>query len=265
MPASRRSLEVTNAYRARLAAIRQRAEARARQGWPTIDTLDGTRWADQAAQVVAAAQTEAVRATAGYVTAYVSTELGRRVPAVRIDSRQYAGSARDGRPLPEALRSPLIGVLGLLKQGRAPHDALRIGLHRGLRMIEVDLMHAGRAALLDTIEADDRLDGWQRATAGTCGACMSLSGTSGASFQVHPGCQCQPQPVVRGVPNRVPLLTGAEMFRRLTVEEQDAQFGPEKADALRAGDVELADLVQRSPLATGDTDFITEKPLDAAQ
>lgn len=264
MPRSTRSLRLTDAYRARLASIRQQADSRARREWPTIDRLDGTRWADRAAQVVAAAQTEAVRATAGYLTAYLSSELGRRVPTVRIDSRAYVGVSRDGRPLTEALQSPLIGVRAALKEQRPPEEALRFGLTRAARMVETDVMHAQRTALLDTIEADDRIEGWQRATSGTCGACMALSATSGPHFEAHPGCQCQPQPVVRGVPNRVALPLGAELFRRMTTEEQDAQFGPDKAEALRTGEIELAALVQRNRLRTGDTDFITERPLEDA-
>lgn len=265
MPRSARSLRVTSQYRARLAAIRKQAETRAKQEWPTIDTFDGTRWADRTAQAVAAAQTEAVRVTAGYLTAYISSELGRRVPVIRIDSRAYAGVSRDGRPLTKALQSPLIGVRAALKEGRTPDEALTIGWNRASRTVETDLMHAGRAALLDTIDADDRLEGWQRATAGTCGACMALSGTSGPQFEVHPGCQCQPQPVVRDVPDLVPVLTGIEMFRRMSTEEQDAQFGQEKAAALRDGTIDLADLVEHNRLRTGDTDFITERPLSAAQ
>ena len=58
--------------------------------------------------------------------------------------------------------------------------------------------------------------------------------------------------------------TGQEMFDAMTPAEQDAQFGPAKAKALREGRIKLEDLVDRSPMATGE-DFITEKPLDALE
>jgi len=264
VPRSSRSPQLTDAYRARLASIRQRTEQAAQRDWPTIDRLDTTAWAGRAAAVLAGAQTEAVRATAGFLTAYLSTELGRRVRAVMIDSRAYAGLSRDGRPLTESLQSPLIAVRAALKDGKPPPEALQAGLVRARRMVEMDLMHAARRSLLDAIDADDRITGWQRATAGTCGACMALSGTSGVQFAVHPGCQCVPAPTVRGVRNLVPILTGIEIFRRMSREEQDEQFGPEKAEALRAGEITLDELVSRSPLATDQPDFITEKPLDAA-
>jgi hypothetical protein len=48
----------------------------------------------------------------------------------------------------------------------------------------------------------------------------------------------------------------------MTEPDQDEQFGPEKAEALRSGEVSLQDLVATSPLAR-EADYITEKPLDA--
>jgi hypothetical protein len=270
MPASPRSLQVTSAYRDRLAAIRARLDASAAREWPRIDTLDGTRWAERVAQVLAGAQTEAVRASAGYLTAFLSTELGRRVRGPVLDSRAYAGVSRDGRPLTESLRSPLIGVLAALKDGKTPEEALATGWNRAQRMLEMDLMHAARESLREGIAADDRVEGWQRGVAGTCGACagdVAVSVTTrlpSVPLRVHPNCKCVTVPVVTGVPNRVPLLTGQQLFERMSRDEQNEQFGEVKADALRAGAITLADLVATSSLETSQ-DFITEKPLDAAQ
>lgn len=58
-------------------------------------------------------------------------------------------------------------------------------------------------------------------------------------------------------------LTGQQMLDAMTPAEQDAQFGPEKAAALRAGEIELADLVADAEQAIAP-DFITEKPLKDA-
>jgi hypothetical protein len=264
LPASRRSLDVTNQYRRRVVAIRERVTAAAVREWPTIERLDGTVWPERLAAVVAGAQTEAVRAAAGYLTAYLSTETGRRQRAVGIDSRRYAGLSRDGRPLTEAFQSPVIGVRAALKDGKPASVALDIGLQRARRMVGVDLDHAHQTALTDTIGSDERFSGWERATAGTCGACMALSGTSAPHFEVHPNCLCVPSPVVRGVANVVKIATGIQLFRRLSTQEQDERFGPEKAEALRTGEMDFSDLVQKSRLKTHQRDFITEAPLDAA-
>lgn len=265
MPASQRSLSVTRAYKDRVTAIRSRVQAQARREWPSIQELDGTDWPARMAAMVAGAQAEAVRAAAGYLTAYLTTETGRRQRTVPIDSRSYVGRSRDGRPLVEALESPLIGVRAALKDGKPPVEALRIGLDRATRMVGVDFDHAHRAALTDTIDNDDRFTGFERVTAGTCGACLALSGTGGPHFEVHPGCSCTPQPVVRGAPARIPVLAAAALFERMTREEQDTAVGAATAEALRAGDIDFSQLVQKNRLKTGQDDFVTQKPLEAAE
>lgn len=264
MPRSPRSHNVTNAYRARLRALRARTVAQAEREWPTIEELDASRWPERMAVVVAGAQAGAVRATAGYLTAYLSSELDARQRAVSVDTRRYTGVSRDGRPLVEAFQSPLIGVRAALKEGRTAGEALTLGRNRAVRMVGVDIDHAHRSALLDAIDTDDRLEGWERATAGTCGACMALAGSTGAVFETHPGCLCVPAPKVRGVPDLVPLATAAVLFAGLSREEQDARFGPVKAEALRTGAMEFDDLVQRNRLKTGGV-FITERPLDVGE
>jgi hypothetical protein len=55
--------------------------------------------------------------------------------------------------------------------------------------------------------------------------------------------------------------TGQEIFDSKSPAEQDAMLGPKAAAAVRAGDVSLEQLVQRSPLDSDQPDFITQKPL----
>jgi hypothetical protein len=93
---------------------------------------------------------------------------------------------------------------------------------------------------------------------------VSVSGSTGA-FDVHPGCSCTPQPRVTGVPNRIPVATAAVLFERMTREEQDATVGAATAEALRAGDIDFSQLVQKNRLKSGEDDYVTQKPLDAAQ
>lgn len=264
MPRSHLSLNLSRSYRDRLAGIVDRVQTAARGSWPTIDELDTTIWPSRVAFTVQDAQREAVRATSGYLTAFLGSELGRRVSTVQIASNAYAGKSRDGRRLVEALESPIIGVRAALKDGKSPAEALAFGFHRATRTLDLDVMHAARSALTDTIAADDRFDGWQRLTKGTCGACMALSAHSGPDFKVHPHCRCIPQPRVRGVPDSVPVKSGDELFRALTQAQQDEQFGEAKAALLRAGVISLAALVDESHLETDQDDFVTEKPLQDA-
>lgn len=270
MPGSLRSLSVTEAYRTRLNTIRQRVEREAANRWPIIEELDRTNWPERMAGVLSAAQTEATRVTAGYLAAFLSSELGRRVTSPAIDSRRYAGLSRDGRPLSESLRSPLIGTFAALKDGKTPGEALAYGKNRAVRMVEMDLMNAARTSLSDAMEADDRIHGWQRSVKGTCGACLGDIDVEvsvelpSLPLDIHPNCQCVTQPVVARVPMRYPLATGAARFAQMSHAEQDRDLGPDTAKAIRDGDASLGDLVGRSKLDSDQPDFLTQKPLDAA-
>lgn len=263
MPQSPRSLRLTDAYRQRVLATRERLQAQAQRTWPTIETLDGTDWVDRMAAALTQAQTEAVRVSAAYLTAFLASETGKR-NTVSIDSRNYAGKSRDGRPLSESLRSPLIGTLKGLKDGLGASESLSVGLNRAVRMVGVDYDNAHHTALLETIASDDRFDGWQRSLSGTCGACASVaSGISHSlAFPVHPGCKCVASPVVKGAANTFPVPTGVEVFNDKTKEEQDEMLGPDSAALVRAGILTLDDLKGESELAESQN-FITQKPLSA--
>lgn len=268
MPANQRSFAVTDAYRDRLGAIRERTERLASGLWPTIETLDETDWVDRMAPALAQAQVEAVRVSAAYLQAFVSSEIGRPVRGSELDSREYAGVSRDGRPMVEALQSPLIGTLKLLKEGRDPDEAIEMGRTRALRMVEQSLMHAARASLSAAMQANELVEGWQRGVKGTCGACagdiaieVSVN-LPGVPLLVHPNCQCVTVPVVTGVRNLYPLPTGEEIFDRMTRQEQDEGLGPVAAGAIRSGEVGLADLVAESPLETQEN-FLTQRPVSA--
>jgi hypothetical protein len=265
MAASPRSHRITSAYRSRVFAIRDRLERQVRANWPGIeDDFDPRPLARLAAQ----AQREAVRATEGYLGAYLSSEVGRRVRPPRLNLDRYVGFSRDGRDLEEALESPFIAVRVGLKDGLPSAEALNAGLVRATRMASVDFDHAHRTALLDGIAEDERIEGWQRGVRGTCGACagdiaveVSVNLPS-IPLRVHPHCQCVTVPVVTGAPNNFPLPSGQQLFERKTPEEQDEMLGPEAAERVRSGEVSLADMVAESPQATAE-DFITQAPTGA--
>jgi hypothetical protein len=202
MPASQSSLRITEAYRTRLFGLRSQLERRAELLWPTIEGLDDFTWTNKAAAATQNAQREAVALTGAYLSAFLSSEVGTRTRGPILDTRRYSGLSRDGRPLRDALRSPMIGVRFKLKEGATPEEALAYGLHRAKRMVSVDYDHAHRTALLDGLAADERFQGWQRAVTGTCGACAGdiavevSTNLPSIPLQVHPNCQCVTEPVV---------------------------------------------------------------------
>lgn len=257
MPSNRRSLSLTDAYRRRLLELERLTQRTARDLWPVIEELDTTNWAERMAPVVTRAQIRGVRLTGAFLGAFLRSET-RKGRTVALDTRRYAGITRGGRPLREALESPLIGVKAALKQGRPPGVALQLGLARATRLVGFEAIQAPREALLDAIEADERFEGFQRSVAGTCAACMAFSGEP--NFEVHPSCQCVPMPVVRGVIQRYALPTGAALFAAMSEEDQERAIGPEAARLVRDGEADLKDFVAHSRQEE-QPDFITQKPV----
>jgi hypothetical protein len=270
MPANARSLQITNAYRARLADLAEQTDRAVRRGWASItidDLADAhTRWAASVASVTTVMQQTGVRLAAGYAWAFVASETGQRgaFPAL---TDVVSGLAEDGQPLIEALGSPLIGVRAALKDGKPPEEALSTGLDRGLFIAGGATTWAARSTLSDLMTSHDQIVGWRRVSGGGCGACMAAA--TGAihqddeALEVHANCQCTTEPVVKGVPDRVAHPTGPEIFASLPKGEQDARLGPEAAELLRTDRISFNDLIERQPMAA-IPDQITQAPVKAA-
>lgn len=273
MPARQASLAITDQYRARLLEQRQRAVRAAGSAWLrlSLDDLSGTfaSWLAIATAVTEAAQRAGVTLTRAYLATYLASELGRQTATPMIVDDAYVGQDGFGRGLQRALLPPLLTVKMRIGQGATPGQALGMGLNRATRLVATAAMSAPRGALSDAIQADDQIVGWRRVTAGNaCGACL---GAATGAIQhdeevllVHDSCRCGKEPVVKGVRERVLRPTGQEIFDSLSREQQDVLFagrgGAEKADLVRAGQVELDGLITRQRLALGG-EVITETPL----
>lgn len=268
MPAESRSLIVTDAYRRQLAALRARADQAARRNWARItpDDLDRTfpGWATITAAAIAQLQVSAARLSAGYLAAFLTTELGRPTRP-RGTTGEYVAVSRDGRPILEALTPPLFTIKQAIADGRDHPTALRLGLARATSIAGEDTLHAARATLDDLTVSEQRVVGWRRVTGGGCLACLgAATGAIQADselLETHPGCQCSKEPVVADVEERIPRPTGADIFAAMSDSEQDSRFGL-KAALIRTGQATLADAVQRDAMAVLP-DGITEAPLKA--
>lgn len=245
MPRNQKSLRLTEAYRRRLFALRENLESRAPDLWREPDLL---------AASVEAAQKAACALTGAYLTAFLRSETGKVTPAIVVDTEAYSGSAADGQPLVEQMRSPLIGYFTARKSGEENPE--QVGIDRAVRQVGMNYDAAHRKALAETIAADERFSGSARAVRGTCGACAALSGTPHMS--VHPNCHCVEEPEVAGVSQRIKRPTGAELFNAKTPEEQDAMVGPEAAEKLRTGQIAMADLIGESHLDSDAENFLTQ-------
>lgn len=262
MPAELLSFHVTDAYRDRVQQLHLTFGTLLRLRWSQITTdLDETyeAWLTAAAPAITLAQRQAVEASGAYLTAFLTSEFGSPTEASPIETAPYAGWSRDGRPLREALASPLIAVKSSLARGADLPRALRDGQVRMERMVGLEIDHAALDSLLHGIDADDQFDGWERAVRGTCGACLAAATgpTDGLLFPRHPHCKCVAEPRVRGVPIRFPRPTGAALFAAMTPAQQDEAVGPAVAESIREGEIALADLLGVSAQATTE-DFLTQ-------
>lgn len=260
MPQRQQSFRLTERYRARLFALRGQVQSEARKRWPNDPAA--TDYPAQMAAVVQQAQTTALRLTGAYLTAFIASETGKATRAISLDTRAYIGLTADGKPLADGLQSPLIGALGALKRGRPFEIAQKIGIDRATRQVGMHYDHAHRTALHDAIEADERFSKGARAVRGTCGACAALSGSP--HMEVHPGCQCVEEPEVAGTSQRFPRPTGAALFAAKSTEQQDEMLGPEAAQRVRDGELEVADLVKHDRLDSETPNFVSQKPVQEA-
>lgn len=275
MAANRQAQVATDAYRARLVALRGRSTAYLRGHWRRqlrAADLDASfaAWLAVAIAGLTAAQRAAIALSAGYLAAYLSAALARPEPPAPIAEGDRVGRTTDGRSLAQALRPALVTVKVALAQREAADVALRRGINQATRTGASEVLDTARDALAGAMSADERVIAWHRVvSAGACGACLALAGRryeTSRRVERHPYCRCTQQPVIDGVPDRIAVPTGTQIFHALPPAAQDRLFagrgGAGKAALLRDGDITLEQLVSRSPQATRP-DFITETPLAA--
>jgi hypothetical protein len=274
LPASERSLRLTDAYRARLLELRARVAIVTGRSWQQIslDALDSgfAAWQTSTAGILTAAQSAGVALADVYVAGYVASELDAAPDLARDrddSSPQIVGVARDGRSLPQVLAPALFTVKRALGEGRGDRRALQMGLHRAARTISNEVTAAPRAAQDLAMLAEPKIIGWRRATRpGACLACFAAA--TGAiqktevTLRVHGHCTCFKEPVLEGVRERVQRPTGQEMFDAMSSADQNARYGTAKSELIRSGDVPLEALEHRQPMAAVP-DEITETPLSA--
>lgn len=267
------SLELTDRYRTGLAGLRDRLLVVLGRSWGLIDRdeLDESFavWLAGAAGRLGEGQRLGVGVSGAYLAAFVTSELGRAATTPKVDADRFAGRARDGRALEDALFPAVIAVKVRLRDGATPPEALQAGWSRAARVVSMESMGAARDALDAGVSEDPRIAGWRRVvSSGACGAC--LASATGAIqdtqrvLEVHGHCRCVKEPVVSGVRDRARRPTGQERFDQLAPAQQARLFagrgGEEKAKLVRDGIVPFSALIAPAPMNTVG-DEITERPL----
>lgn len=273
MPATDRSIELTDRYRDQLRRERLATVSALRSSFASIDGEDLDRsyesWRSAAVAITEASQRASEAITSSYVAAYIHSEAGHRSTVLR-HAAELIGVDRFGRPLARAFTPPLATVKMAIGSGVALDLALAYGLQRALRIGSDSVGAAGKALLHHQLVHQKLVTGWRRVTRGKpCGACLAAANgtvmSPDAPIEFHTNCDCVKEPVIAGVDERVTRPTGSEIFAALSRSEQDALFhgaaGKQKASLLRQGRISLDELIAREEPALGGPAVITERPL----
>ena len=267
MPRSIQSLRLTNRYSEQLASTAARVARLAGSRWNLEPSdFDGSyaTWLDAVVPLVTSAQRSNERLTTAYLTAFITSETGRRPRLDKVDS--VAGLSRDGRPLREAWESPPIKAKVVIGDGGTIQQASDEARTAALRLADVDTYYGARGPMQALLVAAVAVTGYTRVAGGNaCGACLGAAdGTTFATdevFQFHANCDCVAEPVLIGDPGTVSRPTGQEIFNDLPEAEQNRRLGEQAAEAVRGG-LPLRALVGEAHMDS-EADWITQKPLAA--
>ena len=250
MPRSRRTLALEEQQRLRIRAIATRTAELVASRYQDLEPAglrpQLERATFQAAAIIQDGQRQAQLYTAGFYAETMGAETATGIPTRPI-ADGIAGTTVDGRRLEQPLGAVAPAIFAGLATGRPFADALRFGTFGAARIAGSEVSDAAWRELFAQMQADDLAAGWTWVSSGdSCGACLAQNDgeTRPATQRMgrHPGCDCTASPVARGAPGIVPRATGAQLFARMSPEQQAATFrgaGDVKAAAIRDGRITL--------------------------
>jgi len=137
-------------------------------------------------------------------------------------------------------------------------ESLGGSLTRALTISRTETLRAYReASRLQYQQATDVLDGWvwiASLTNRTCAACWAQHGSKHSADEImstHPNCRCTMAPLTKSwrelgfgsTPESVQVTPGPQLFRSLSVEDQERVLGKSKLAAYRGKRITLEDVV----------------------
>lgn len=243
MPATREAAATTDAYRARLARLRDATARSIVARFQAID-LDRPRqfdaWASDGAILIEAAQETAATTSSVYLGSYLE-QSGLASTVKTIDPTAYSGTL-DRTPIHEALQRAPAAVYWQLGKKAGRLAAIGLGIDVTVRLTRSAVSNAARQALSDQMVAEPSVVGWRRVTsARPCGACLALAGkrmTDDHVFETHHRCGCSAEPIVAGMHERFNRPNGQQMFDDMTDSQRAELFagtgGADKAAIVAA-------------------------------
>lgn len=211
-------------------------------------------------QLLTTGQLSAARLAMPYLAAVAAEQGSTAALSGVVAAEAFAGVAADGRALASLLIQPALRAAGLLARGADDQDALRSGLASLTRIVATEIPDASRGAVSVGMVANRRFTSYVRhLRLPSCGRCILLAGKSYGSlegFDRHDRCDCYHVPVVHDGTGRLPGETPEQVFDGLSREQQDAAFGKDAAEAIRAGsDIGRVVNARRGVFVAGGREF----------
>jgi hypothetical protein len=195
---------------------------------------------DAIVRAVAAGQLAAALPGQQYVDAMVAAdrlEPDYEPNASHVAARSFSGVAADGRPLDSLLYLPVIRTKTLIKGGLTLQQAMTGGWVNMQRIVNSEVMDAGRGSAGVAMVANRTVTGYIRnIRPGACSRCAILAGRwyrYDADFDRHKHCQCYGTPSTRARPGR--FTDPMRFFHGLSRAEQNRRFTIGGAAAIRDG------------------------------
>lgn len=153
-----------------------------------------------------------------------------------VNRSAFVGVASDGRDLTGLLTDPFVGFLTALARG-AQHPLAKSVTAGAYDRIAVTQLHdAARESGQVGLVVNTEIRGYTRfVEPGACGRCVVLAGRFyrwNDGFKRHPKCRCANVPSTRSNPH---AQSARELFDAMSVEQQNASFTVDGAQAIRDG------------------------------
>lgn len=172
--------------------------------WRGVDVDDPASvalFARAGTAMVTAAQQQAVVLSDGYVAAYTSVTLGRRVSPVGVTAGPLLGRTTAGRPIGEVLTRAAITARVTRAAGGKTADMRQAGTNLLNRRLGTEIQETARGGLYEAMDASPHVSRFAVITGPTrCPTCASIAAQGpravGSQVKFHDHCRCILQPVV---------------------------------------------------------------------
>ena len=269
MATNPRSVEITRAYGRQIRTVSQRVMREVERRWvlqrgDLEEPYDA--WVEATIAAILAGQALNVRISAGYLRAYERAETGRVGRQPNVPTDEVVGRTYGGGDVREWAEKPRIQAKTAIGEGVPVKDAVAEARRRAIMDAGLHTYAAQREYVARALQGGQAV-GYRRVVHGeTCGGCLAAANNQilapTSQFKSHPNCDCTAEPVYDRSSGTL-FPNGSLIYRTLSPTERVNAVGPEAANAINQGVLDVFDLEGESVLDFAPN-FLTQRPLSDA-